>query len=219
MFDSYRDLNLVDASRFDLVLHDIEGTISDIHFVKNVLFPYSSEHLNSYLKTHWAELVPEMAKFESEIKLPGQNELILAQVESVLQTWILQDLKHPLLKYIQGLIWQKGFEDGRFKAHLYADVIPKWKFWLAQNKRLAIYSSGSVFAQRLLFAHTEMGDVRPYLEAYFDLSVGAKKDVESYRKISEQLGLPTSKILFLSDIADELKAAQSAGCGVVLISR
>ena len=34
------------------VLTDIEGTTSDISFVKNVLFPYAAEHLPAFVRVH-----------------------------------------------------------------------------------------------------------------------------------------------------------------------
>ena len=76
---------------------------------------------------------------------------------------------------------------------------------------ILIYSSGSLLAQKLLFAHTEAGDLTPFISRFFDTNVGAKKDAESYRRIADALELSPSEIIFVSDVAAELDAAAVAG--------
>lgn len=44
-------------------------------------------------------------------------------------------------------------------------------------------------AQRLLFSKSTAGDLRPFLSAYFDTSVGGKKDASSYRHDHDGGGL------------------------------
>jgi enolase-phosphatase E1 len=82
---------------------------------------------------------------------------------------------------------------------------------MARGICLGIYSSGSEQAQRLLIAHTNAGEVTSLLEHFFVTSVGEKKTASSYRKISEQIGLPPQHILFLSDAERELDAAALTG--------
>ena len=82
-----------------------------------------------------------------------------------------------------------------------------------------VYSSGSVYAQKLLFAHTEVGDLTPLFSGYFDTTVGGKRETASYERIAEQIGLPAEQLLFLSDIEQELEAAKAAGFKTVWLTR
>ena len=84
---------------------------------------------------------------------------------------------------------------------------------------ILIYSSGSVLAQKLLFAHTEAGDLTPFISGFFDTNVGAKKDAESYRRIANGLKLRPSEIIFVSDVTAELDAAAVAGLQTLLCLR
>lgn len=192
-----------DFQNVKFILMDVEGTTSDIDFVKNVLFPYSARELRNFISTNKNNAaVREALKGVGE-KTDEEN------IEKLLQ-WIREDLKHPSLKTLQGMIWKKGFEDHTFKSHIYSDVLPAWKMWQAQGMKLGIYSSGSVAAQILYFQHTTEGDLRSYLTAHFDLSTGGKRDAHSYEKIAQALALEPRHILFLSDIEAELDAAREA---------
>lgn len=199
-----------------VILIDIEGTISDIAFVKEVLFPYSAKHLRDFCGTHrestdvesCLSAVMQTLKEESAV---SANE---ADALEALERWIREDRKHPALKELQGLIWKQGFEAGDFRSHLYKDVVPTLKQWKAEGKRLAIYSSGSKGAQELFFQYTEEGDIRHLFEAFFDLQMGSKLEGESYHRIAKELGVSPCEILFLSDRPGECEAAQKAGCAV-----
>ena len=74
-----------------------------------------------------------------------------------------------------------------------------------------MYSSGSIQAQRLIFGHSNHGDLTPLFRGYFDTTTGPKREVESYRRIAEATGLAAARCLFLSDIEQELDAAHEAG--------
>jgi enolase-phosphatase E1 len=76
-----------------------------------------------------------------------------------------------------------------------------------------------VQAQKLLFAHTEYGDLTPLFSGYFDTTIGNKREADSYRKIAEAIGAPPGDILFLSDIREELDAARAAGMQVTWLVR
>ena len=82
-----------------------------------------------------------------------------------------------------------------------------------------MYSSGSVPAQKLLFAHTDAGDMTALFSGWFDTAVGHKRDAESYRRIAADLGGDAGNIVFLSDVVEELDAARDAGMRTVLIDR
>src|SRR3546814_1701388 len=85
--------------------------------------------------------------------------------------------------------------------------------------RQAVYSSGSVPAQRLLFGNSDAGDLLPLFDAFFDTAVGHKREAGSYRGIARSLGSEPGDVLFLSDVVEELDAARDAGMGTVLVAR
>ncbi len=67
-------------------------------------------------------------------------------------------------------------DNGQFTPELYGDVLPALTQWRERGIRLGIYSSGSEQAQRLLFAHTNAGDVTSLLEHFFDTQRRREKD-------------------------------------------
>lgn len=66
-----------------------------------------------------------------------------------------RDVKVAYLKDLQGYLWENGYKTGAYSTPLFRDVIPKLEQWNDAGLVLAIYSSGSVFAQKLLFGHVK----------------------------------------------------------------
>jgi enolase-phosphatase E1 len=192
-----------------LVLADIEGTTSAIAFVKDTLFPFAEAELDGFLAARGAE--PEVAAILAEV--PGPDRA------ATLRDWMAADAKVTPLKALQGLIWEAGFADGRLRGHLWPDVAPCLRAWNEAGIGLAIYSSGSVAAQRLLFGHSEAGDLVPLFSGFFDTRIGAKRQPAAYAAIAAELRLPPGRILFLSDVAEELDAAREAGLGTCQLVR
>jgi enolase-phosphatase E1 len=190
------------------IVTDIEGTTTDIAFVKNVLFPYAWQHLPEFVRRHVHE--PETRRWLEDVKSKetGMDDEGAIQL---LRQWIQEDRKETALKALQGMIWEDGYRKGAYRGHVYADAAHYLRRWHSEGVRLYIYSSGSVHAQKLLFGHTEEGDLNPLFSGYFDTTTGGKKEAESYRKIVAAIGLPAAEILFLSDIVEELDAARQAG--------
>lgn len=62
-----------------------------------------------------------------------------------------------------------------------------------------------------MFGYSDHGDITALFSGYFDTHVGAKREVSAYQNIARQINLPASELLFLSDIRQELDAAQQAG--------
>lgn len=129
----------------------------------------------------------------------------------MLEKWIDEDRKATPLKALQGMIWREGYESGELKGHVYADTPEFLRRWHGRGLRLYVYSSGSVEAQKLIFGHTEFGDLTPLFSGYFDTRVGGKREAQSYRTILLDTGLSGPDVLFLSDIGEELDAARAAG--------
>jgi enolase-phosphatase E1 len=192
------------------VLTDIEGTTSSIDFVKDVLFPYARKHLPAYVETHTDEAEVRHWLHEAA-KEAGIMEATRGEIIDLLVRWIDEDRKSTALKALQGMIWREGYESGVYVSHMYPEVADRLRAWHAQGLKLYVYSSGSVPAQKLLFGFTGDGDLTPLFSGYFDTQTGHKREVESYRRIADAIGLPPAQVLFLSDIREELDAAREAG--------
>jgi enolase-phosphatase E1 len=199
------------------IVTDIEGTTSSLSFVKEVLFPYARANLADYIRLHAEE--PGVNTLLEDVCTEVGAELDAGQIIAQLIQWLDEDKKVTPLKSLQGLIWEAGYQKGDFKGHVYPDAAASLKAWKAKGLDLYIYSSGSVHAQKLLFAHTEYGDLTPLFSGYFDTHTGGKKDRESYCKIAKQIGIPVDQLLFLSDIKEELDAAKAAGFQTLWLTR
>ena len=199
------------------IVTDIEGTTSSLSFVKDVLFPYARANLADFIRRHKDESLVKKLLDDSckEIGTELDTEQLIAQ----LIQWIAEDKKVTPLKSLQGLIWEAGYQKGDFKGHVYPDAAAYLKTWKAKGLDLYVYSSGSVYAQKLLFSNTESGDLTPLFSGYFDTHIGGKKEQESYCKIAGQLGTPADQLLFLSDIKEELDAARKAGFKTIWLTR
>ncbi len=200
------------------IVTDIEGTTSSISFVKDVLFPYARKALPEFVATHGGELEVRhwLDKVRDELGEPDADD---ARVVATLQAWIDADRKHTALKALQGRIWEAGYGDSAFQAHIYADAATALARWHAAGHPVYVYSSGSVPAQRLLFAHTTAGDLAPLMSGWFDTRTGGKREVESYRRILEEIHRGPGGAVFLSDVVEELDAARDAGFDTVLVDR
>lgn len=205
----------------EAIVTDIEGTTSSIAFVKELLFPYSRQRMDAFLReaADRPEVREALEMTRQTLHEETGTEPTPADLLAALLHWIDTDRKHTGLKTLQGLIWKDGYERGELKSHLYPDVAPKLRAWRDAGLTLAVYSSGSEEAQRQFFGHSEAGDLRPLFSHYFDTKIGQKKTIEPYRTIAETLALPPERILFLSDIAEELDAAAQTGLRTVQLVR
>ncbi len=205
-----------------LILTDIEGTTSSISFVKDVLFPYARDALPGFVREHgqredvrrWLDAVAiEHGVIERGVDF-GDDAIV-----EILQRMIDEDRKHTALKALQGMIWSEGYDNADFTAHIYPDAAAMLRQWHDAGYPLAVYSSGSVPAQKLFFGHSDAGDLTALFVSWFDTEVGHKRDADSYREITRRLGRPANGIVFLSDVVEELDAARDAGMRTVLIDR
>jgi enolase-phosphatase E1 len=200
------------------VLLDIEGTTTPISFVHEVLFAYARTHVREFLAANFDsdEVRADIALLREE------NPTLLSDTESIatyVELLIAQDRKSTGLKSLQGKIWRQGYLDGSLKSQVFPDVLPAMKRWHETGLKISIFSSGSVLAQKLLFAYTEAGDLTKYISDYFDTNVGKKGEAESYRKIAAAMGMKPNEIVFISDVVGELEAASEAGMKVLLSIR
>ena len=200
---------------------DIEGTTSSISFVKDVLFPYFLSNIDDINKLSNIKEVKyafgqvlRIVKREENRDITTSEEVILE-----LKKWCGQDLKITPLKTLQGILWQKGYQNGELLGHVYDDVPEMLENWNFLGKKMGIFSSGSVNAQKLLFSHSVKGNLSTYFSNYFDTNIGSKRDSDTYSLITKQLALPSNRILFLSDVIEELAAADMAGMKTIQITR
>ena len=202
------------------VLMDIEGTTTSVSFVYDVLFPYFLTNVDKLLFNDSVEVVAafdevkELVKNESGLDLLSRQDCIIQLV-----LWCKEDRKVTPLKFLQGVIWEEGYLAGTLVSHVYDDVPLSLKEWYDNNIELAIFSSGSVEAQKLIFKFANQGDLSNYLSAYFDTVTGPKREANTYKLIADQLQFPASSILFLSDIREELMAAEEAGMQTIQLVR
>jgi enolase-phosphatase E1 len=197
-----------------------------------VLFPYARARVRDFLGTHASDpaVTADIALLRSEhaAEPSRQNGLPpwraaddLASAESYVYWLMDRDRKSTGLKSLQGKIWEEGYRTGELssKGEVYPDVAPALRRWRQTGKDLAIFSSGSVQAQRNLFANTTAGDLSSLLCAYFDTTTGPKREAQSYRKIAQALHRTPSEVLFISDVTAELDAARQAGMRTALCVR
>jgi enolase-phosphatase E1 len=214
----------VTSASIRAILLDIEGTTTPIAFVKDVLFPFARTNAAAFLSAHRhePEVEADLALLAKERAAERPEEAPPATSSNPLSyfLWLMdRDRKSTALKALQGRIWRDGYESGALVSEVYADVVPALARFRDAGIEVSIFSSGSVLAQRLLFAHTNAGDLRPFLSAWFDTTTGGKKEAASYARIASELGLEPRQVLFVSDVVEELDAAKQAGMDVALCVR
>ncbi|KAG0272584.1 Enolase-phosphatase E1 [Linnemannia exigua] len=223
---------------FDVVVSDIEGTTTPIVFVKENLFPYVTSKLADFLQRNWSS--EEMKSAVEALRVQADKDVadgianaitIATESDEVTAEKVQQDViatigwqmkidrKIGALKAFQGYMWREGYANGDLKGALYADVIPAFDHWKAEGKKLYIYSSGSIPAQKLLFGYSEKGDLLHYFAGHYDTTIGLKVQAESYTKIAADIGVTPARILFLSDNIQEIVAAKKAGFQTVVTDR
>ncbi len=209
---------LLEERPLEAIVLDIEGTTTDIAFVKNTLFPYAAERLESFMAAiaPTAEGQAIFAQVRAEV---GDADRSVEDCIAQLLAWAKADHKVTPLKAVQGMIWDEGYRTKAYYSHVYDDAAAHIQEWHWRGVPLYIYSSGSIAAQKLLFAHTIVGDLTPCFQGYFDTTTGAKVDAASYEKIANTLGIIPAELLFLSDHLGELEAAHQAGWQVCAVQR
>ena len=210
------------------VLLDVEGTTTPVDFVFQVLFPHAHAHVGAFLGAHASDpdvardvagLRDEHARDEAAGLHPPDWDGSVAGAAAYARWLMDQDRKLTALKSLQGRIWAEGYAQGQLRGQVYDDVPPALARWTQSGRRVAIFSSGSVLAQKLIFGRSDHGDLTPFLSAYFDTTTGAKREAESYRRIAAALGAAPGAGLFVSDVVAELDAARAAGLATALAVR
>ena len=215
-----------------VVLLDIEGTTTPIDFVYKTLFPYASRNVGSFLAERSSdseirvlvrdlktEQAKDVAAGFAPPAWPSDPKGELRACDAYVQWLMARDSKCTPLKSLQGKIWQRGFESGELHGEVYADVPPAFARWRRQGREIAIYSSGSVLAQKSLFSTVRDRDLTCEIAAFFDTEVGVKTAAASYTKIAASIAKAPEEVLFLSDAEKEVQAALAAGMFAALCDR
>ncbi|KAJ2768469.1 enolase-phosphatase E1 [Coemansia nantahalensis] len=224
---------------YDAVLLDIEGTTTPISYVHDELFPYVARNVAQFLEARWDE--PEVQKHVRAIAEQANRDVeagiaaaigvaldgpqadsadevrrkVLANIE-----WQMKaDRKIGALKGLQGYMWKFGYEGGELRGAMYPDAVAAMKRWTAAGRKVYIYSSGSVEAQKLIFGYTDHGCLLEYISGYYDTAVGPKIESASYVAIAAAIGAAPERILFVSDNIHEIRAADKAGMQTVVSIR
>jgi len=202
------------------ILTDIEGTTTDVAFVYDVLFPYFRTNLGAWKNVDSIEMNEVLSETQRLVSEEiGATGLSREMLFNQLLAWSLEDRKVTPLKQLQGMVWKTGFESGALKGHVYPDVLPSLQRWKSLGINVAIFSSGSIAAQKQLFGYSVDGDLTSFFSDYFDTTTGMKREVETYLKIADKLNCPAVQMLFLSDIPQELEAAKAAGMDTLQLLR
>jgi enolase-phosphatase E1 len=209
------------------LLLDIEGTTCPVSFVADTLFPYAAGRMASFLQEEQDNpVVQQLLKQASQAwqedgdaKAAGLRQNGAASIGDYLQLLIREDRKLPALKELQGLIWAQGYASGNLRSPLFSDVPTALERWRQQGLVLAVYSSGSVKAQQLLYGHSRAGDLRALFGFWFDTRTGPKRDAKSYRTIAAAMETSPAQVLFISDALAECEAAATAGMQVLFSYR
>lgn len=216
------------------LLLDIEGTTCPVSFVADTLFPYAAARLERFIKdpANAATVGPLLSAVteawrqdeDPEARAQWQQRRTAAQPNEAelaryLKLLIAQDRKLTPLKDLQGLIWRAGYADGELVAPLFSDVPPSLKRWSQAGLVLGVYSSGSLSAQRLLYSHSDSGDLSGLFSHWFDTRSGAKAEPKSYRSIAAAMAVSPPRVLFISDSRRECEAASRSGLQVLFSRR
>ena len=202
-----------------MFLLDVEGTVAPMSLVYEELFPYARAHFERYLQSHSGEvgvvndltaLAEERAR-EADASAPMFSNPDYWDEALPYLNWLMdRDRKSTALKSLQGRIWKGGFERDELKGTLFADVPAALERWSSVGQ-VAIYSSGSVAAQMLLFRHSNFGDQTGFISGYFDTRTGPKVVAGSYASIASAMDCEPREVMFFSDAVRELDAAREAG--------
>ena len=223
------------SSQIRAILLDIEGTTTSVDFVYQTLFPYFRERLGEFLNRQKKDIgvLSDIKAIDEEYLAATSKEALVrhnvsrssgpdpdsALIQDYVKWLMDRDRKSTALKSLQGKVWEEGYKRGELLGHVYPDVPPAFQRWHELGVVIAIFSSGSVLAQRLLFAQTAKGDLSSYIRRYFDTTTGPKGESRSYAAIADELRFIPANVLFISDTVAELDAARLAGMSTRLCCR
>ena len=104
-----------------VLLLDIEGTVTPISFVHEILFPFARNHVKEFLIQHSteAEVQTDIAAIVREHSVDVEKgeqppDVAAGSIDSVVAyvNWLIdRDRQSPAHKSLQGKIWHPGYRD------------------------------------------------------------------------------------------------------------
>jgi enolase-phosphatase E1 len=194
------------------ILTDIMGTTTPAGFVKTLMSDFEANGVQALSQPDAQELT---ATIKADANLHTNEEVVKYLTEEIAK----RNFQPEYLALI-GIVNVNSFRNGQLNGEVYDDVPVALRNWKQNDKGVFTYSNGSVVSQREIFRTTRQGDLTPCITGYFDTSeVGGKKESDSYKRISDTIEVATTDVLFLSDMSEELDAADGAGMDVLLVAR
>lgn len=200
------------------VVTDIEGTTSSIGFDHDVLFPYALKHIGNFVREH----CEERDVMRVLVRICENTGMALHRIDDIirlLQQWIRDDSQDIELKALQGMLWEKAYKQGLFQAPVYPEIPEVLRRWQQEERNIYVFSSASIKSQQLFFRFSEYGDMRLLFSGYFDTTIGPTREVKSFINLAESIALPPQKIMYISDVKEELDAAAYAGFQTIWMLR
>jgi enolase-phosphatase E1 len=208
------------------VLLDCEGTVIPGAYIKHTLRLFAYQRLARFVRENHAQeevryaltlLSEEQGSVERNRE--SRPESLDRIIESCLEMMRKDGAKSGALRRIEELIWKNGFLSGELCSEIFADVPLAFRNWRMLDRRIAAYSSSHAEVQELFFRYSEWGDLAPLIDSFFDHRMGDKNAAQSYRRILAELKCRPEEVLFASDAAEQVDAAQETGMVTALVAR
>lgn len=199
------------------IIVDIEGTVSDAGFTRDVLIPYAEARIGPWIEAN-AERPDVAEALEALAQAAGEPEVDIPRLIELAEFGLVERDSGPVAALCH-LLWRDAYQAFDLTGHVYDDAVATLQSWADDHRTLFTYSAAPSEAQRLLFAYSEAGDISGLFSGFFDRRLGAKKNADSYTAIAKTLGEEPGALLFISDSGGELDAAKKAGLQTCWIAR
>lgn len=224
-----------DGKDVKAVVFSVEDTAVPASFWQDKLSQYVLDNVKAYLEAHWEEedcvsdvsALREQANKDKEVdgcvEIPEVSEEVTkeAVIEAIVNniSWQMSEKRDStILKQIQSRLWKEAFNADKMQGQVYDDVTEALKFWKSESKKVYTYSA-CADAQKLIFGHSNQGDLSEYLTGHFDDKTTGSEEKSSYSKIAELMELKPEEVLFVTARTNFAKEAASAGFKTSLVQR
>lgn len=199
------------------LITDVEGTLSDRYFTRDVLIPYAEDYLGDWIAQNAQR--PDVAEaLEALAQAAGEPDIDVPRLIELAEFGLAERESGPVAALCH-LLWRDAYYNFDLSGHVYADAVAKLQTWSEDHRTLMTYSSAPAEAQRLLLAYSDFGDIAGLFAGFFDRRMGSKTSPQSYTAIAQALGEAPQNLLFIADNGRELDAAKQAGLQTCWIAR
>ncbi|KAG8233042.1 hypothetical protein J437_LFUL004263 [Ladona fulva] len=215
------------------IVTETVGTTTSYTFPEDTLHPYIKKNLKEYIINHWEdEEIQEMvkvlrkqAKTEVEegwvgaVSIPEGDDVDVKKVKEAVAEYALNQIDSSDLAVLKNRIVKDGYSKGKLQGHLFPDVLPAFKKWIAEGKKIFMYSSGLEMSQTHLVSNSVEGDITELISGCFYSSEFPRTRSESFREMCKKVDCSADKVAFLTDNAQTARAAHKAGLVVIMLCR